>query len=200
MWKFLIPRIAWYDLPATFAVALIGAIVASIYGILHDQVTYTISPEYFTKMKYQQFHYADFGLGDRFFVAIIGVLATWWVGLIIAWLLARRFIPGQPRAVAFRQIRLGFLCVFGFGISLALLGYGYGQWRGPEADYTAWHWAANNLQITDLPAFVQVAYIHNASYLGGVVGLIAALVFIRPVREADLNSSKMAPVSPTNRQ
>lgn len=194
MWKFLIPRVAWADLPAMLAVSLCGAVLAAAYGILHDQVTYTISPEYFTNMKFQQFHYADAGLGDRFFVAIIGVLATWWVGLIIAWLLARRFIPRQPRVVAYRQIRLGFLCVFGFGISFALLGYGYGWWRGPEADYTAWTWAADQLQITNLPAFVCVAYIHNASYLGGVVGLIAALIFIRPKGIEELNSQEQSEV------
>jgi hypothetical protein len=79
-------------------------------------------------------------------------------------------------------------------MAFAVGGYGYGWWRGPEADYTAWNWAADHLQITDLPAFVQVAYIHNASYLGGVVGLLAALIFIRPRRIEGLNSKEMPEV------
>ena len=87
-----------------FGVAVVGAIVAGIYGVLHDQLTYSISPEYFTNLKFKQFHYADFGLGDRVFVSCIGFLATWWVGLIIARFLARRFIPDQPRVIAYRKI------------------------------------------------------------------------------------------------
>jgi hypothetical protein len=76
-------------------VAIIGGLIAGAYGIVHDQVTYTIAPEYFTKLKFHQFHYADFGLGNRIFAATIGFLATWWVGAIAAWLLARRLNPDR---------------------------------------------------------------------------------------------------------
>ena len=62
----------------------ISIILAGLYGIIHDQITYTISPEYFTKFKYQQFGFepAWFG-GHRQTVIIIGFLATWWTGIII---------------------------------------------------------------------------------------------------------------------
>src|SRR5512137_2235558 len=89
MLKYLVPRIALTDLPSMFAVALIGALVAGGYGVLHDQVTYSIAPEYFTNLKFKQFHFANLGLGDRVFVSAVGFLATWWVGLIAAWFLAR---------------------------------------------------------------------------------------------------------------
>jgi hypothetical protein len=104
MWKYLFPRIAWSDFPPLLAAAVIGGLIAGCYGIAHDQFTYSISPEYFTKLKFKQFHYADFGWGNRAFAATIGFLASWWVGAIIAWFLARRLIPQQPRARAFRQI------------------------------------------------------------------------------------------------
>jgi hypothetical protein len=131
MLKYIVPRIAIADLRSMLGVALIGAVLAGVYGIVHDQITYSISPEYFTNLKFNQFHYADFGLGDRAFVATIGFLATWWVGMIIAWFLARRLVPKQPRAMAYRQIRLGFGCVFAFGLLFGTLGFIYGVWRGP---------------------------------------------------------------------
>ena len=42
---------------------LIGTtlIMAGIYGILHDQLTYTISPEYYTKFKFYHFGLMDMG-------------------------------------------------------------------------------------------------------------------------------------------
>lgn len=63
---------------------LISAIIAGLYGIIHDQITYSISPEYFTKFKYRQFGLDPslFG-GRRPTVAIIGFLATWWAGIFI---------------------------------------------------------------------------------------------------------------------
>lgn len=180
MWKYLIPRIRIADLPPMIGATILGGLIAGVYGIVHDQITYTISPEYFTKLKFHQFDYADFGLGNRVFAATIGFLATWWVGFIAAWLLARRVIPDQSRQIAYRQILSGFLCIFACGFFFGCLGYLYGLWRGPNADYSDWNWAFRHLHIVDQWPFVRVAYIHNAGYLGGLIGLVVALVSIRP--------------------
>ncbi len=182
--KYIIPNIRRSDLWRIVTVAIIGGFIGGVYGILHDQVTYAISPEYFTKLKFHQFHYADLGLGNRVFAGTVGFLATWWVGFIAAWLLARRLIPNQPRTTAYRQIRKGVLCIFFFGIAFGSLAYAYGLWLGANADYSAWDWAIQRVGITDKWAFVRVAYIHNAGYLGGLIGLIFALVAIRPKRFA----------------
>jgi hypothetical protein len=182
MLKYLIPRIRMADLPPMIGVAIVGGLIAGAYGIVHDQITYTISPEYFTKMKFHQFNYADFGFGNRVFVSAIGFLATWWVGFIAAWLLARRLIPNQSRRTAFRQIRKGIVCIFAFGLSFGILGYLFGLWRGPNADYSNWDWAFQQFDIADKWPFVRVAYIHNAGYLGGFIGVVAALITIRPTK------------------
>jgi hypothetical protein len=42
-------------LPSMLGYALLGALVAGIYGIVHDQFTYSISPEYFTRLKFFSF-------------------------------------------------------------------------------------------------------------------------------------------------
>jgi hypothetical protein len=38
---------------------------------------------------------------------------------------------------------------------------------------------ASALGILDLPSFVRVAYIHNARYLAGLIGLILAIIYVR---------------------
>lgn len=43
--------------------------------------------------------------------------------------------------------------------------------------------------IIDPVAFVQVAYIHNASYLGALAGLIFALIWMRKARKSAANSA-----------
>ena len=180
MLRYLAPHFPLRDFPAMLGVAAVGALLAGGYGVVHDQVTYSISREYFTKLKFIQFHYADFGLGERLFAGTVGFLATWWVGLIAAWLLARRLLPGQPRSRAYRQIGLGFVVIFASGFLFGFGGYLYGLWRGPTADYSSWAWAIERFEIADAWPFVRVAYIHNAGYAGGLIGLIAALWFLRP--------------------
>ena len=68
----LYPKIGLALLPAMLRYAVVGAILAGVYGALHDEVTYSISSEYFTRLKFSQFHYANCGLPERLFVAEIG--------------------------------------------------------------------------------------------------------------------------------
>ena len=80
MLRFLIPRIALRDLPPMFAAGFVGALVAGVYGILHDKDTFSNSPEYFTRFKFEQFRWVDLGLPEWVFVAEMSFLATWWGG------------------------------------------------------------------------------------------------------------------------
>jgi hypothetical protein len=71
------------------------AVLAGIYGALHDQISFTISPEYFTCIKFQQFEWIGLGSHPRLFAAAIGFMATWWVGFVGGWLLVR-LGPSEP--------------------------------------------------------------------------------------------------------
>ena len=157
--------------------AVAGGLLAGLYGIVHDQVTYSISPEFFTRLKFLQFHWADLGFPARVFVGEIGFLATSGVGLLSAWFLARITVPALPADLAFRYNVRGFLIVFVCALAAESVGYVLGIVHG--SDYSAWQGAGESLQIADLPSFVRVAYIHNSGYLGGLVGLIVAIVYVK---------------------
>jgi hypothetical protein len=64
-----------------------------------------------------------------------------------------------------------------FGFGAALIGYVMGLLHG--SDYSTWQSMASKLGILDLPSFVRVAYIHNAGYLGGLFGLVTAIIYLR---------------------
>jgi hypothetical protein len=173
--------------------AVLGALLAGLYGVVHDQITYSISPEYFTRLKFLQFHYADIGLPPRCFVAEIGFLATWWVGFIAGWFLARVAVPGATPAEARSRCLRGFAVILVCAFGASLVGFGLGLSLDSSADFSGWQAFASQRGITDLPSFVRVAYIHNASYLGGLIGLVVALVDLHRLKKRAIKALGSAP-------
>ena len=125
----LYPKIRLNHLRGILGHAAVGALFAAVYGIVHDQITYSISPEYFTRLKFIQFHYADFGFPPRVFVAEVGVLATWWVGLIAGWFVARKTVPYFAPKIALRKSLMGFGITFMVALLAGAVGYllGWGE-------------------------------------------------------------------------
>jgi len=178
----LIPRFPLRQLPAILAIAALGALLASLYGILHDQLTYTISPEYFTRLKFQQFAWANLGLPPRMFVGEIGFLASWWVGLIGGWLVARAGAAQLPFAIRWTLVARSFALVAIITLTAGLIGWLWGSAVVSSSSLSAWQIARQSLGVRDLPSFVTVAYIHNATYLGAALGILIAIFYIRRVR------------------
>lgn len=176
----LFPRFELRLLPRMLLVAAVGGLVGGIYGIIHDQITFAISPEYFTRLKFHQFRYADFGFSERVLAGEVGFIATGAVGFFAAWFLARVVVPAWPWAEARRK------CALGFGVILvfAIVAFGVGWWLGlhHSADYSWWVALSDGLGVDDIPAFARVGILHNASYLGGVVGLVVAVLVLRRMR------------------
>lgn len=147
-------------------------IISGAYGAIHDQLSFTIAPEYFTKFKYDQFGFEPswFG-GHRPTVAVIGFLATWWVGAFIGLFLGGTALL-QPDAPSMRRaITRGVVITLGVAAVCALLGLTYG-WFFLNGPPEGWRLPSD---VLDPHAFLSVGSMHNASYGGGVLGLIIAL-------------------------
>jgi len=145
---------------------VIAIVLAGAYGIVHDQITYTVSPEYYTKFKFLQFHLADSALPDRVRAGIVGFLASWWMGVYIG----------------FRVSLQSFALVVGMTLAAGLAGLGYGYYRTQSidlADYAFWMIPGD---VIDLRRYLCVGYMHNASYLGGTLAIPAGWVFHLVVR------------------
>ncbi len=176
----LLPQIASADLRPIFCRALLGGLVAGVYGALHDQATYSLAPEYFTKMKFAQFAFVDVGLGDRVFVSTIGFLATAWIGFIATWFFARRDARVGPRGEADRRIGRRLLWMAACAFAAGIFGYVYGSLRAADVGRPVWGSIPDTLGISDRGAFLQVACVHDAGYIGAIVGFLLALFSVRP--------------------
>jgi hypothetical protein len=153
-------------------IVLLCVFAAIVYGILHDQVTARICIEYFTVAHPPVFPTDDptlLGLGW-------GVIATWWVGLILGLGLAVAARAGRrkPRPVRslVKPIAQLLFVMAGCATVAGVVGYiaGREKWIVLYGEY-AWEIAASKHA-----AFFACAFAHNASYFFGFLGGVVVML------------------------
>jgi hypothetical protein len=175
----------WYPvfplkrLPAMIRITLLGAVLAGLYGALHDQISYTISPEYFTKLKFLQFSRVDFDWPPRLFAAEVGFLGTWWVGLIAGWVVARVGLAELTESRGGHHVTTTYAIMVGTAVLVGGIGALFGVGATRFTDLVGWKEWQPLVGVEALPGFVVVSYLHWASYLGGLLGLMCAVVYVR---------------------
>lgn len=172
----MIKRIGFLILIVTISILL-----ATIYGFLHNQVSYLISSEYFTKFKFQQFGFVEYGLDTpRITAGLIGVWSTWWFGLLIG------FING---IVGFFQPtnKIMWKSAFGATIRTLLIAIGFGI-LGVAVGFTTlikyqieWNVPSD---VLDRRSYMSAGTMHNFSYLGGLIGLIYGIKYQLKIKKA----------------
>jgi hypothetical protein len=149
---------------------LLGSVLGGAYGAIHNQLSYTVSPEYFTEYKFQQIGInAPEKTGFREGAAVVGILSTWWVGAIAAAFLGIIGMIHSEKAMFSRVLR-SLLVVL---LSAAVVGM-----LGLVAGLFGLGNVVNELQSTPVrlgAAFYTVGIMHNCNYLGGVVGIILGI-------------------------
>ncbi len=157
------------DLMARLSVFLmlivISCLLAGVYGALHNQVSYSISPEYFHNLLFESTGVSGDG-NPRVGAAQVGFAGTWWMGLVTGVPLATLalFLRGPERAM-FRAYFVSVLVIIAlsaaFGMASLTLDVPPGA-LAPEG-------------VTDPGAFLRAALLHSYSYLSGIVALVAGL-------------------------
>ena len=145
---------------------LIAIIIGGLYGIVHDQLTYSISPEYYTKFKFYQFGLIDMGNeavfpNPRIQVSVVGFLATWWMGLPIGLILglvglihkdSKRIFKVTMKAIFITVLVASVIGLFGLAYGKFYLADQVVDWRLPE-------------NLVDIKNFISVKYIRYSIYL-----------------------------------
>jgi len=161
-------------------VLLLAIILGAGYGIAHDQLTYTISPEFYTKYMFYQFGLwdeAQFNADNhRGLVSMVGVMSTWWVGLIIGVVLGA---IGMRQTTWQRMLGRTVLAMLLAIFIAALVGLGgllYGFLTFPNLSPETII-ATVPEDVIGASNFYIVSRMHNFSYAGGAIGLLVAGVW-----------------------
>ena len=164
---------------AIFAAFLVAAVVvAGLFGALHDQISYSISNEYFTSFKFVQFRLLHLDAPERMRVAAVGILASWWMGIPLGFLTGiAGFIQRTPEHMA-RALAWSLVLICGFVLLVALAGLAYGVVQTAPLDlayyYGQWFIPTG---LEHPRRFICVGYMHNSAYLGGAAAIPMAWLF-----------------------
>ncbi|SFL06510.1 hypothetical protein SAMN04488518_1262 [Pseudovibrio ascidiaceicola] len=155
-------------LPVLIAFA---CLLAGIYGVIHNQVSYAVSPGYFHEFKFIRFG-IDPTHHNRVGASIVGFMASWWMGVLIGLpiYLGALFVKGT-RTFAYTFLNAASIVVTVtviLGIAALITSF---FTLGPD---TLPPWM-NNREVTNPLAFARAGTMHNFSYIGGLVGLVFGL-------------------------
>ncbi|MBC8054728.1 MAG: hypothetical protein H7Y13_16850 [Sphingobacteriaceae bacterium] len=165
---------------------ILSPLIAGVFGIIHDQLTYSISEEYYTKFKFYQFALVgDNGrlyIGNARIAAIyVGFMATWWVGIIIGLGHGLTGLIQRDHTVMKKVISKAILITLVTTLVVGLIGLAYGKLY---LAHTGVSWPIPE-NVIDKSNYIAVGSMHNFSYLGGLIGLIAGMTY--QIRVARLN-------------
>jgi hypothetical protein len=156
---------------------LLAIFAAALFGAVHDQISYTVSSEYYTKFKFHQFSLLNLAIPERIRAAQVGVFASWWMGFPLGVLTGiAGFLHRTPDQMR-RALLLSLPVIMSFVLAVALGGLGYGVFETSGFDlgtYQGWYIPAG---LEHPRAFLCVAYMHNSAYLGGVLAIPVAWIF-----------------------
>jgi hypothetical protein len=150
------------------------------YGIVHDHMTATLSPEYFLVGK----DLANDPRAFRWAVTILAAKATWPLGVLagMAFRYANEPSNHLPRRLSFRQLMhyvgIPIVAAAAFALLLGALPIALDPWDQRifvETFVSPEHSAA----------FVRVWRVHIGSYVGGALGLLLSIALMRWRRAHD---------------
>jgi hypothetical protein len=160
------------------AAKIVGLCILSsiFYGIAHDQITARVYLPYFTDWPP---HAGVVASTDPSVVGLVwGIIATWWVGLILGIPLAYVATSGDRRILPWQKLVAPLATVLGISFAAAMLGLALSLATGFSVD----HWIAGPAVEVganeDLKRFSAVLVAHNVSYALGIVGGALLILFV----------------------
>ncbi len=154
----------------SFCLLLIGAcFLAGAYGALHNQISFTVGPDYFYHLKFQQFNIPD-GTAPRIGAALVGWEASWWMGIVLGMPIGFlvQFMPDlrAQRNVFFLACLMCVTSALAMGVGSLLI-----EWPPENFEFMIIPEAAENPE-----GYLRAAIMHSFSYLGGLIGGAVALL------------------------
>jgi hypothetical protein len=152
-------------------VVLLAIVVCAAFGALHNQVSYTVSPDYFHAFKFYQFEIAE-PLRNRWGASLVGIGASWWMGVPLGLILGIPTLLQPTRRGFVLATALSIVTMLVVTVATGALGFALADSAvEPPARFEIYE----GVPVQDPAAFWRAGSMHNFSYLGAALGLVPAL-------------------------
>lgn len=144
---------------------IISVFLGGLYGALYDQITYSISEEFFTKMRFEKYDISP-SLHPRVGAAIVGFRNTWLTGLTLGIVLASiGFLHDEHRKM-FKYTIQGYGITLSVAFIFSLIAFlfvspltGESMMNGSNYEYN------------------KIIMMNNYSYAGAIVGMFGGVAW-----------------------
>jgi hypothetical protein len=170
-------------LPVFLLLLALAAVSAALFGAVHNQLSYSVGPSYFEALKFPQFGIPD-DMSARMGAALVGLQASWWMGLLVSLPAFLYGLVAVPRIQTFFAAGIGAI---GLVVVLATFAALLGLVGGIVADATGL--LDRFLTIPEGPVradFLRAGFMHEAAYVAGGFGLLLAFWPMRRGRRIDM--------------
>lgn len=154
-----------------FGLLALCALAAGVFGALHNQLSYSVGPSYFHELKFAQFGLSE-DLHNRLGAALVGVRASWWMGVLMGLpaLLLGFFLLPRPQTLLTAGIGVLVLALLVTTLAVAG-GLGFGVTVLDEAQVAALPMPEG---VSDPMGFARAGIMHDMAYYGGIAGAVIA--------------------------
>ncbi len=159
-----------------FALVFVAILAAGVFGALHDQISYSVSPEYYTRFKFLKFGLTDSALPERVRASVVGIFGSWWMGIPVGLMLAPIGFIGGDGKVCVRAVLRAYGIAMAFTLLCGLTGLCYGWFSTSSIDLSDYHSRFIPDNLVDLRRFLCVGYMHHASYAGALYSIPVAWI------------------------
>jgi len=148
------------------ALLILAPMLASIYGFIHDQITFSISEEFFTKFRFLEYDLPK-TWHPRAKAGFIGILIAWKAGIPFGIILT--FVGRiHKRDLDFLNYTvMTYVATFFMSFLLTMIAI-----YMPESSEDALTLPPD---IIDRMAFERVVTINNFGYVGGIIGMLCGV-------------------------
>ena len=143
-----------------------GTLISCLYGIIHDQITYTISSEF-----YDLIRFPSLGISSeaaRWGVVQIAIINSWKIGFIISLILSCAGLIHFNNRKIIKFTLESFLVVVITAVGTTCLGILVGF-------FNQFHETKLAETVVQKSNFLLVQSIHNYTYIGGLIGMFVGI-------------------------
>ena len=155
-------------------IIVISTIIASVFGAIHNQISYSVSSEFFKNYIFGMFGTNEWNLkNERIEASVVGIIGTYWFGLILGTIYTIIFVFMNTKS-NFKNILNAILINISFAILGSLIAYLIAKFFvSYENSGVFMDFGTQNPQN-----YLEAAFMNTGSYIGGIIGIVVGIIYL----------------------